>query len=77
MTVIPENAGDIIGKIELPIAGSGKVKTGQNVNIKFANYPYMEYGIVKGEVQNISLVASDNAYSVLVILPEGLTTTYG
>ncbi len=77
MTVIPENAGDIIGKMELPISGSGKVKTGQSVNIKFANYPYMEYGIVKGEIRNISLVASDNAYSVLVSLPNGLTTTYG
>ena len=77
MTVIPENAGEIIGKIELQIAGSGKVKTGQDVNIKFANYPYMEYGMVKGTVRNISLVASDNAYSVLVSLPNGLTTTYG
>ncbi len=77
MTVIPGNAGEIIGKIELPINGSGKVKTGQDVNIKFANYPYMEYGIVKGRVKNISLVASDNAYSVLVSLPGGLTTTYG
>ena len=79
MTVIPENAGEIIGKIELPISGSGtgKVKTGQDVNIKFANFPYMENGIVKGEIRNISLVASDNAYSVLVGLPDGLTTTYG
>ncbi len=76
MTVIPENAGDIIGKMELPIAGSGKVKAGQEVNIKFAGYPYMEYGIVKGKIRNISLVASDNAYSVLVGLPDGLTTSY-
>ncbi|HYW94368.1 MAG TPA: HlyD family efflux transporter periplasmic adaptor subunit [Bacteroidales bacterium] len=76
MTVIPEDAGDIIGKIELPIAGSGKVKPGEDVNIKFANFPYMEYGMVKGRVRNISLVASDNAYSVLVGLPHGLTTTY-
>ncbi len=77
MTVIPEDAGEIIGKMELPISGSGRVKPGQDVNIKFANFPYMEYGIVKGKIRNISLVASDNAYSVLVGLPGGLKTTYG
>jgi HlyD family secretion protein len=76
MTVIPENAGDIIGKVELQSAGAGKVKVGQRVNVKFANYPYMEYGIVKGEIASISGVASDNAYSVLVHFPEGLQTTY-
>jgi HlyD family secretion protein len=76
MTVIPKDAGEIIGKMDLQIAGSGKVKVGQNVNIKFANYPYMEYGMVKGKITSISQAASDNAYSVLVNFPEGLKTTY-
>ncbi len=76
MTVIPENVGDIIGKIELQVAGAGKVRVGQNVNVKFANFPYMEYGTVKGQIASISKVASDNAYSVLVHFPAGLRTTY-
>lgn len=75
-TVIPENSGTIIGKINLPIKGSGKVKVNQTVNIKFDNYPYMEYGMVKGIIKNISLVPEDNDYFVEVNLPEGLKTFY-
>ena len=39
VTVVPEGKSKIIGKVVLPIMGSGKVKTGQKVNIKFTNYP--------------------------------------
>ncbi len=77
MSVIPDNPGEIIGKVSLPLSGAGKVKPGQWVNIKFANYPYMEFGMVKGKIRSISLVASDNEYSVIVDLPEGLKTGYG
>jgi multidrug resistance efflux pump len=76
-TVIPENPGEIIGKINLPIKGSGKVKTGHEVNIKFDNYPYLEYGLVKGEVKNISLVPEGDYYFVEVKLVKGLVTFYG
>ncbi len=77
MTVIPENRGDMIGKIELQFLGAGKVEVGKTVKIKFDNYPYMEYGMVTGFVKSISLATSDNAYSVIVSLPDGLKTNYG
>jgi HlyD family secretion protein len=77
MSVIPKNPGQIIGKISLPLSGAGKVRPGQWVNIKFTNYPYMEFGMVKGLIRSISLVSSDNEYSVIVDLPEGLHTGYG
>lgn len=77
MTVIPEKSGEIIGKIELQFQGAGKVETDQEVKIKFDNYPYMEYGMVTGKVKSISLATSNNAYSVLVTLPNGLKTNYG
>jgi len=77
MSVIPEEQGEVVGKINLPVTGAGKVKTGQRVNIKFANFPYMEYGMVKGNIRSISLVTNDNLYSVIVELPEGLKTNYG
>jgi HlyD family secretion protein len=77
MSVIPENPGEMIGKVSLPLSGAGKVKPGQYVNIKFANYPYLEFGMVKGLIRSISLVASNNEYSVIVDLPEGLKTGYG
>ncbi len=77
MTVIPENSGEIIGKIGLQSVGAGKVEVGKIVKIKFDNYPYMEYGMVTGFVKSISLATADDAYTVLVSLPDGLKTNYG
>jgi HlyD family secretion protein len=77
MTIIPGNSEKLIGKISLPLKGSGEVKEGHPVNIKFENFPYLEYGMVKGEVSNISKVPQDDYYTVEVILPDGLTTYYG
>jgi hypothetical protein len=77
MTILPENPGALVGKVALPVAGSGKIKTEMDVNIKFDNYPYMEYGMVKGKVKNISLVPEDNFYMAEVTFPHGLVTTYG
>jgi multidrug resistance efflux pump len=77
VTVIPDDAGKMVGKVILPIQGSGKVKVGQHVNIKFYNYPYVEYGMVLGIIKSKSLVASDNNYIVEVELPDGMKTSYG
>ena len=76
MTVIPENEGEIIGKMTLGFRGAGKVEVGQQVNISFANYPKMEYGMVKGVVESISMVPENKVYTVEVALPNGLTTFY-
>lgn len=77
-TVVPQNVGKPVGKVELPIRGSGKVKNGQIVNIKFDNYPFVEYGLVRGKVSNVSLVpGEDNFYMVEVVFPDGLVTNYG
>lgn len=77
VTVVPEEGGKIIGKVKMPLRGAGKAKVGQQVNIKFANFPHMDYGIVTGVIKSKSLVASDNFYSLEVDLPEGLLTSYG
>lgn len=76
MTIIPSEEGKIIGKINLPIQGAGKVSLGQQVNIKIDNFPYLEYGMIKGVIKNISLVPDNQEYTVEVDLPEGLTTYY-
>ncbi len=76
LTIIPSDQGDIIGKINLPVEGSGKVKIGQQVNIQFSNYPHLEYGMVKGIIRSISLVPDDQLYAVEVGLPRGLVTYY-
>jgi HlyD family secretion protein len=60
----------------LPVARSGKVKKGQKVNIYLANYPDEEFGIVKGMVEDISLVPVNDHYTLEIALPDGLLTTY-
>ena len=76
-TIVPETSGELIGRAQLPIAGSGKVEIGQYVNIRFLNFPDTEYGIVRGIVSNISIVPSGDFYTLEINFPNGLTTTYG
>lgn len=79
--IVPSNQGEIVGKAMLPTERSGKVKKGQKVNIRFSNYPDKEFGIVKGIVENISLIPvldGQNAKSYMVDIqhPNGLRTSY-
>lgn len=83
-TMIPK-AEKIIGQAILPLNGAGKVRAGQEVIVKFDDYPYVEYGSVKGKVKSISLTTStiktaegdmDN-YMVLVDFPNNIRTNYG
>ena len=76
-TIISEALGQLVGRAALPIAGSGKVKTGQAVNVRFLNFPDTEYGIVRGVVSNISVVPSGDAYTLEVAFSNGLMTSYG
>lgn len=76
-TIIPETQGQIIGKLQLPVAGSGKVKPGQTVNIKLNGFPYMEYGTVQGTIQSVALIPDQEFYMVTVELPQELVTNYG
>lgn len=79
-TVIPEVKSFISGKIYMPMAGAGKVKVGQKVNIKLESYPYMEYGMVQVNVGSVSLLpaamGNSRVYIVSVDFPEGLITSY-
>jgi len=75
-TVIPTEDSGFLGKALLPVERSGKVKPGLKVNIRFANYPDREFGMVRGIVNKISLIPSNGYYPVEIGLPEGLTTTY-
>lgn len=53
--IIPKTQSDFLGKIKAPLLNSGKIKTGQEVNIRLANYPDREFGILKGKIKSISL----------------------
>lgn len=76
-SVIPEEESRMVGRIIMPMLGSGKVKTGQKVNIKFYNFPYMEFGMVIGKIKSISLISNESNYVVEVEFPNGLKTNYG
>jgi HlyD family secretion protein len=75
LAIVPD-CNDIIGKIYLPQASSGKVKVSQKVKIKFDSYPYAEYGSVEGLVENISLVSRENKYAIDVGFKNGLKSSY-
>jgi len=73
--IVSGHPGQLIGKIKVPASGSGKIQIGQMVNIKVANYPYLEYGVLQGKTKKISLVSNNNFYSVEVNFPKGLCST--
>jgi HlyD family secretion protein len=76
-TIIPVKGGKVEGNAEMAISKSGKVRVGQKVNIKLANFPYGEYGMLEGKIKSISLTPSNDKYILSIELPNGLVSTYG
>jgi hypothetical protein len=76
-TVIPENPSRIIVRAKVPSSGSGRLRLGQEVNIKLSGYPYMEFGVIKGRISSISLVPVEDSYIAEIELINGMRTTYG
>lgn len=74
-SIIPDK-GQIYGQAELPIAGSGKVKEGQKVNIKLESYPFEQFGMLTGKVASISAIPKDEKYLIKIALEKSLVTTY-
>jgi multidrug resistance efflux pump len=75
MRIVPKK-NILFCKAFVPMANSGKMVKGQTANIRIDNYPYTDYGIVKGKIQYISSVPINNFYIASILLPNGLTTTY-
>ncbi len=73
----PITSTKILGKVNLPLRKSGKVKIGQEVHIKLDNYPFEEYGIVLGKVSKIGALPNQKFYIIDVEFPQGLKTSYG
>jgi len=59
------------------MTGAGKVCIGQTVNAKLDNYPFTEFGILKGEIESISEVPFNDQFNVKINFPNGFITTYG
>jgi HlyD family secretion protein len=75
LAVVPPSAV-LSGKAYLPRDGSGKVKPGQMVKLKFDSYPYYQFGAVDGKVESVAQVSKDNEYLTEISLPNGLRTNY-
>jgi multidrug resistance efflux pump len=73
--VIPDSK-KIFAQAKIPISGSGKVKEGQEVNIRLENYPHEQFGMLKGQIVQISELPSDKNYLAKIALPENLVTTF-
>jgi HlyD family secretion protein len=84
LTIVPaentEGGKKVFCQATMPIANSGKVKIGQFSTIRFDNFPYQEYGILEGTVQNISLIPQkgkeNENYLVRIAVNDSLQTTY-
>ena len=80
LTVVPNEKRGINGKVYIPLQGVGKVKTGQQVNIKLDNFPYMEFGMVEAMITHITTIPVDMGGSKMIMadvtFPDGLITNY-
>ncbi|GIQ59137.1 hemolysin [Flavobacterium collinsii] len=76
-SIIPDTKNGFVGKVKAPALNSGKIKVGQMVNIRLANFPDREFGVLKGRIRNISLVPDKDGNLLLdVALLNGLETSY-
>lgn len=76
-TIIPLKETQIIGKAVINMKSIGKVRPGQNVNIKLHGFPYTEFGMLKGHVRHISLVPEkEKGYIAEISLSEGMRSSY-
>lgn len=81
-SIIPSGETKVIGKLQIPSEGIGKVKVGQTVVVKLSGYPYMEFGVLSGQIESISkspdidMTTNSISYAADVKLPDKLETTY-
>lgn len=75
----------LIGEANIPSNGAGKIRVGQEVNVKLYEHPYDEFGLLKGVVTAISpltnkIQVNENTmetYQVMVSFPNGAITNFG
>jgi multidrug resistance efflux pump len=76
-SIIPTNESGYVGKVKALALNSGKIKMGQNVNIKLSNFPDREFGILEGKIKNISLTPDKEGNLLIdVSIKNGLKTSY-
>ena len=61
----------------IPASGIAKVSVGQKVDVKLNSFPFMEYGVLRGEVRSISEIPNQEGYVANIVFPEGLVSSFG
>lgn len=77
LQVIPVEERETIGRMYLSTSGSGKVKKGQQVIVKFDSHPFYEFGAVKGIVSKKGRILKEGRITIEILFPNGLKTNRG
>lgn len=83
-SVLPPH-NNLVGEANIPAHGVGKIRIGQEVNVKLNEYPYDEFGLLKGVVRNIAPLSQKTqgnesmteTYQVQISFPHGAKTNFG
>jgi len=76
LTIVPAGTNnEIIATAMLNARGAGKVEVADSVNIKLQDFPFKEFGMLKGVVQNIALVPNEEGYLIEIGVPKDLVST--
>jgi hypothetical protein len=76
-SILPLDKSILVGKLTIPSQNAGKVTLGQKVFVKLDNFPYQQYGMLIGKVQNISVSPNvEGNYFVYIAMPNGTKTSY-
>jgi multidrug resistance efflux pump len=77
VTVLPKETEKIVGRVSVQPSGAGKIMKNNKVIIQFDNYPYLEYGVVTGKIESVSLSPENGIYYAKVAIDStNLITNY-
>lgn len=74
--VVLPNYNSILGKGIVSSYGYAKIKEKDSIIIKLNNYPYKEYGVLKGIISNKSDIFNDSIYTLDIGLNNRLITDF-
>lgn len=75
-TILPKQQQSFLGLVQVPPQGLAKVQVGQAVHVRLDNFPYTEFGILKGKVAAIAPISSNDQHRIQVAFPKGLQSSY-
>lgn len=77
-SVLPTKYESYIVRAKAIGMNTGKLKVGQKAIVRLSNYPDREFGVLEGELANISKTPDAEGFIILEIeLPKQLTTSFG